>query len=114
MIFFVYADDGCFVGPNKDKIDADLKNPRLAKNTYDIEDRGDLADYLGINFTKLQDSKIKMTQPQLITQIIDQVQGESKHHLSSKKTSAVASRLLHRDINAPACDGNFHYRSVIG
>ena len=31
-----------------------------------------------------------------------------------KNTPAVASRVLHRDINAPACNGNFHYRSVIG
>ena len=33
VIFFVYVDDGCFIGPNKDEIDqasADLKNPEVA------------------------------------------------------------------------------------
>ncbi|GFH44538.1 hypothetical protein CTEN210_01012 [Chaetoceros tenuissimus] len=117
VIFFVYVDDGCFVGPNKDEIDqaiADLKNPDIAKNEYDIEDRGDLADYLGINFTKLEGNKLKMTQPQLIDQVIEQVQGESIGKFSPKSTPAVSSRLLHRDINAPVCKGSFHYRSVIG
>jgi hypothetical protein len=117
VIFFVYVDDGCFIGPNKSEIDqaiADLKNPEMAKNEYDIEDRGDLADYLGINFTKLEGNKLKMTQPQLIDQVIEQVQGESKGRFTSKETPAVSSRLLHRDINAPPCNQRFHYRSVIG
>lgn len=94
VIFFVYVDDGCFIGPNKEEIDqaiADLKNPELAKNEYDIGDRGDLADYLGINFTKLEGNKLKMTQPQLIDRIIEQVQGEYKGKFTSKSTPAVSS-----------------------
>jgi len=117
IIFFVYVDDGCFIGPNKDEIDqafVDLKNPEIAKNEYDIEDRGDLADYLGINFAKLKGNKLKMTQPQLIDQVIEEVQGDHKGKFTPKSIPAVSSRLLHRDINAAHCKGNFRYRSVIG
>ena len=117
VIFFVYVDDGCFIGPDKAVIDQaikDLKNPNVAKNGYDIEDRGDLSDYLGINFTRLDGNKLKMTQPQLIDQVIEQVQGSSTSKLTTKNTPALSSRLLHRDITAPPCNGSFHYRSVIG
>ena len=41
----------------------DLRNPLKAKNNYDIEDRGDMADYLGINFTRLPDGRLKLSQP---------------------------------------------------
>ena len=106
--------DGCFIGPNKDEIDQAVANPDIAKNEYDIEDRGDLADYLGINFIKLEGNKLKMTQPQLIDQVTEQVQGDHKEKFTPKRTPAISSRLLHRDINAAPCKGSFHYRSVIG
>lgn len=115
VLFFVYVDDGCFASPSMSSIDAaiaDLRNPLKAKNDYDIEDRGDMADYLGINFTKLPDGRLKLSQPQLIDQIINQIQGTQ--NFKGKQTPAASSKILQRDETQPKCSGRFHYRSVIG
>ena len=115
VLFFVYVDDGCFASPNMSSIDAaieDLRNPLKAKNDYDIEDRGDMADYLGINFTRLPDGRLKLSQPQLIDQIIHQIQGTQT--FKNKEIPAASSKILQRDETQPKCSGRFHYRSVIG
>ena len=69
VIFFFYVDDGCFLSPNVESVTkaiVDLKNPELAKHKYDKEDKGDIADYLGINFKRETNDKLKLMQPQLI------------------------------------------------
>eukprot|EP00957_Ditylum_brightwellii_P003244 247226-Ditylum_brightwellii.AAC.1 len=66
IIFICYVDDGIFSGPDPVGIDwaiADLKAADL-----DIEDRGKLQDYLGINISKVGD-KIKLSHPHIIGQI---------------------------------------------
>ena len=47
-VFFFYVGDGIFLSPDSSLVDKaiqDLKNENL-----NIEDQGDIADYLGINF----------------------------------------------------------------
>ena len=61
VMFVVYVDDGIFVSPNNQHItDAiqELKHQKL-----DIEDQGDLNDYLGVNVTTLENGDIKLSQP---------------------------------------------------
>ena len=54
LILFFYVDNGIFLYPNKHKVDDAIKELNQAK--MDLEDQGDLADYLGINFlTKMMD-----------------------------------------------------------
>lgn len=67
VIFFVYVDDGCFASPSKSSVDqaiADLSDKKKALNDYDIEDRGDVTDYLGINFQRLPGGKLKLSKSQ--------------------------------------------------
>ena len=110
LILFFYADDSVFLCPDKSKVDDTIQELRDAK--LEMEDQGDLTDYLDINFTYQKDGSIIMSQPQLIDQIIQDVKLMSNYHLLS--TPAAASKLLQRDQKAKPFNGRFHYRSVIG
>ena len=68
-------DDGIIWCPREEGIDeflADIRNEEKTKQKFDIEDRGDVSDYLGINL-EVVDGKVKVSQPQLIEQIIKDV-----------------------------------------
>ena len=84
----------------------------LRDATLEMEDQGDLTNYLDINFTYQRDGFIIMSQPQLINQIIKDVKLMANSHLPS--TPAAASKLLQRDQKAKHFNGRFHYRSLIG
>jgi hypothetical protein len=59
VIFMVYVDDGIFFCKNMDKIDQSILALRAAG--YDIEDMGNVNDYLGINFESLRGGKVKLS-----------------------------------------------------
>ena len=77
-----------------------LRNPFKSKKDYNIEDRGDMADYPGINFTRLPDGHLKLSQPQLIDQIIYQIQGTQTFNkflfiiMQKKKMNLQLSKLI--------------------
>ena len=77
-------DDEIFADPNDNEIDKAIQD--LKDTGFDIENRGDLQDYLGIHVDKLSGNRIKLSQPHLIEQIIEQVglSGSKK----TKKTPA--------------------------
>ena len=115
VIFFVYVDDGCFMSPNREAVDQaikDLQNPKFAGNYYDLEDRGDINDYLGINFQKQPNGTLKLTQPQLIDQILEEV--GITNFTREKPTPAASTKMLTRDLDLPKFNNSFNYRRVIG
>ena len=60
-IFFFYVDNGIFMSPKEgdmNKAIVDLKTTHL-----DIKDRGDIADYLGVNVSYKKNGEVIMTQP---------------------------------------------------
>ena len=110
VMFVVYVDDGIFVSPSSENIDKaiqDLKNEGL-----DMDDQGDLKDYLGVNITTLQNGQIKLSQPHLIEQIIE----ESKLSIDSptKVIPANSSKIFIPDYDGKEYNGKFNYRSIIG
>ena len=110
VIFVVYVDDGIFLGPNSNDIDKAIAE--LKAEGFDIEDQGDIADYLGVNVERVDGDKIKLSQPHLIDEIIRDVNLSSR--AQSKSTPAAPTKILHRDQSAPAFNHRFNYRSVIG
>ena len=115
VIFFFYVDDGVWISPDNTAIDEaikDLNNKKKAKNNYDLEDQGDITDYLGINFDTMDDGKIHMTQPHLIDQIISEVGITMKE--PGKVTPALSSKILRRCADEPSVKPKFNYRRVIG
>ena len=114
-IFLCYVDDGIFIHPDSREIDKaikDLQDINKAKARFVIEDQGSINDYLGINFEYLADGKIKLSQPHLINQIIEEVNVKPN---TKKPTPAASTKPLRRDESAPPCQNPpFHYRRVIG
>ena len=109
-IFFCYVDDGVFVGPNENEINESIKALQALK--YDIEINGDVDDYLGINFKRCTDGSIKLTQPHLTQQIIDEIKLSDR--LVNKETPAAPSKIMRRSENEPKFNNRFHYRRIIG
>jgi hypothetical protein len=103
-IFVVYVDDGIFASPDKTEIDKAIKDLRQAK--FDIEDKGDIKDYLGVHVTKLENGQLKFWQPHLIEQIISDVQLPRN---MTQSIPAISSKILQRDESKPNFKGNFHY-----
>ena len=109
-IVMIYVDDTMICGPSKKEVDEIVK---VLSELFDVEDQGDLSDYLGVKIEKLPDGKFKFTQPHLIDQILSDL------HLlqpDCKPTSmpALLSKVLQPDSDGRPFDGSFHYRSVIG
>ena len=109
-IFIFYVDDGIFAGPDAAQIDQAIKD--VEKAGLDIEDKGDLNDYLGVNIEYLDDGKVKLSQPHLIRQIVADVLPDFRG--ATRTTPALSTKILRRDQAAPKFDGRFHYRSAIG
>jgi hypothetical protein len=105
----VYVDDGIFFGPSLKAIDKAMQD--LTKAGYKLEMMGDVKDYLGINFETLHDGRIKMSQPQLIEQILKDVGLTDK---SNVKSTPSRMSILQRDAKGSPTKAEFHYRSVVG
>jgi len=107
MIFCVYVDDAiCFV-PEKQMADDLIE--ALKKKGYMLTDEGEISAYLGIQIRKLPDGRISLTQPALISRIIEQcgLKDERMH-------DTPADSILHRDKDGEPRKTSFHYRSIIG
>ena len=79
---------------------------------FTVDDQGDIGDFLGIQIQKQADGSVHLSQPQLIDSIIKDL------HLqlgsNPKSMPVVTTTLLHKDIDSPNMQPEFHYRSVIG
>ena len=50
-----------------------MRDAKKCQCEFDLEDRGDISYHLGINYAKTIDSNLKLTQPQLIVLIKEEV-----------------------------------------
>jgi hypothetical protein len=107
-IFIVYVDDGIFFGPDLKEIEQAMKD--LDAQGFNLDLMGDVNDYLGVNFEILADGRVKMSQPQLIEQILKDV-GLSQG--ANAKSTPCRQSILQRDLHGAPCKGKFHYRSVV-
>ena len=82
----------------------------LSETGLELEDQGDIKDYLGINFQYSDDGKIIMSQPQLIDSIIRDLQIKNPN---VPEIPALSTQILGRNENSSPFDENFHYRSVV-
>ena len=108
-IFFTYVDDGIFMDASEHKIN---KAVTELANVFDIEDKGDVTEYLGVKIDKASDGTIKLYQPHLIDQIIAELNLNAK--VKPRPTPAASTRILHRFKDEHPHDKTWHYRSVIG
>ena len=108
-VLLLYVDDVIIGGPT-DKDLADVIE--TIKDNVDIEDQGDITDYVGVNVQRHEDGSMELTQPQLIQSILDDLHLNSESKQSS--TPSLSTVLLHAALDDDDHDGHFDYRSVIG
>ena len=107
-ILLIFVDDVILGASSQQVIDDVLE---LLKDNVDVDDQGDLCDYLGVHIQSVQGG-LHLSQPHLIQSILQDLRlnQDSKSHL----TPAMSSKILHADLDGIAHDESFNYRSVIG
>ncbi|MFM7530824.1 MAG: reverse transcriptase domain-containing protein [Nodosilinea sp.] len=110
MIYVLYTDDSILAGPSKKEIDSTIAQMRQVLDLT-VEDK--LTDFLGVNIDRRDDGTIKLSQPKLIQQVINDLHLE-QDQATTRTTPAASSRILTRKPDSRAFDNHFNYRSVIG
>ncbi|KAI2494579.1 hypothetical protein MHU86_19949 [Fragilaria crotonensis] len=114
-VFLIYVDDGIFIGPDSKEIDtliASLKYDPSCRTSFDITDEGQFSDYLGVKVDHLEGGQIRLSQPHLIQQIINDL--DFKENTKPKNIPAIPNRILNRDHHGKDFDEPWAYRSVVG
>jgi hypothetical protein len=120
VALLIYTDDGILIGPSPVDLDAIielLKAPVIVDGThthraFNITDEGTLDEYLGVKVEQLPNGTIKLSQPQLIQQILDDLGFNGR--TTTKDSPAASTVRLHRDVHGKPYTDNWHYRSIIG
>jgi hypothetical protein len=115
-IFIVYTDDTTLLGPNKKEIDEIFKK---LDDTFNIEDQGELSDYLGIKIVRNSDGIMEWSQPALIESILEDlgvVDIKTKNQPKIRNTPSLTTVILTSHEGEPDHDEpkSFNYRQVIG
>lgn len=84
----------------------------LLKDNVDVDDQGDIADYLSGHVTWHDDETLELTQPHLIQFILDDLNLTDESKRAS--TPAPSTIILNANLNGQDHDDHFNYRSVIG
>jgi hypothetical protein len=114
----IYTDDGILTGRSEKDIDAVIELMRQPAGTnkelrpFDMTDEGEITDYLGVKVDRMPDGTIKLSQPHLIQQVIDDLGFNER--TKGKSTPAKSTDRLHRDVHGDPMNEKWHYRSVIG
>jgi hypothetical protein len=112
VIYLLYTDDSIAAAPTDAEIDQVLHD-LIHKAGLKVTDEGKIQDFLGVNIDKVDDKTYHLSQPQLINQILEDLNlmGDS---VKTKDTPAPSSKTLMAHPDGDDFDGHFHYRSVIG
>lgn len=114
----IYTDDGILTGKDDRSIDEVLKllqqpaGENKEFRPFNITDEGNVTDYLGVKVEQMEDGAIKLSQPHLIQQVIDDLGFNER--TKGKETPAKSTERLHRDLHSEPMNEKWHYRSVIG
>ncbi len=108
VILIIYVDDCIIFTPKKSEADA-LVNE--LDREFNIEDEGDVTNYLGIHITRPKEGTIKMTQPALIKRIVDSLGLKDQRVHDTPSDPNVR---LTKDEEGEERKDSFHYRSLVG
>ena len=84
---------------------------RSLKGEFNLEDKGELDKYLGIEIERRADDSIRLRQPFLIDRIIQAIKGMTE---ANTKSTPATKPVLGRERDGAARKHDFHYCSVIG
>jgi hypothetical protein len=113
-LFLVYVDDGILIDPDPMEVTRALAD---IASKFEIEDEGDLDDYLGVKIEKdVERGTFKLSQPHLIDSILEDLRLINHGTKPSKpsETPATFDNKLQKDHAGAPFDYPWEYRSVIG
>lgn len=75
-ILLIYVDDVIIAAPTDEKLDEIIE---IIKDNVDVEDQGDICDYVGVNFIQHTDGSFELQQPHLIRSILKDLHLEAEN-----------------------------------
>ena len=108
LIIICYVDDLGIQAPNKKIVDELIS--QLQERGFGLTLEGSFSEYLGIQYTKLSNGSIKMSQAGLIKKILD---ATDMNDCNSNRTPST-KEALPSDDNGPPMEEPWSYRSVVG
>jgi hypothetical protein len=110
-MYVLYTDDSILSSPDEQEIEDIIQQMKQADLDLTVE--GDVADFLGVNITRLDDNSFNLTQPKLIDSILEDL-GLGHDSTSTKQVPMATTKLLSRHPDSEPFDEHFHYRRAIG
>jgi Reverse transcriptase (RNA-dependent DNA polymerase) len=120
VALLIYTDDGILIGPSPGDLDAIIElleapvvtGGKQTHRAFNITDEGTLDEYLGVKVEHLPNGTIKLSQPQLIQQNLNDLGFNERTTI--KDSPAASTVRLHRDTSGKPYSDEWHYRSIIG
>jgi Reverse transcriptase (RNA-dependent DNA polymerase) len=112
--FMVYVDDGILTDPDRKNIESALLD---LHSKFEVQDEGDLCDYLGVKVQKHSDGSIEFTQPHLIDSILEDLKlmgNGGNNHPKTTDTPCQHDSKMHKDEGGKEFDYSWEYCSVTG
>jgi len=110
VIYLLYTDGSILASKSEAKINQAIKDIQDSGLKITIE--GNVEDFLGVHIQRIEDGKIKISQPHLANQISNDL--GFRENTKRKKIPAASSKVLVRHQSSKKFDNSFNYRSVIG
>ena len=108
-IILIYVDDTIICGPTQTQVEHVVA---VMGTLFNVEDQGDIKDYLGVRLTKLDDKRMMLAQPHLIQSIIKDLGFPPR--TNAAPTPALINQPLQPDPDGELFNEPWSYRSVIG
>ena len=112
VVMLIYIDDCLVFSPNPKLIVKTISDLRNSSKNNEIDDQGDVSDFLGIEVTHLKDGSIRLAQPHHIESILKDLY--LNENAKEKSTPASSSQILDPDVDGEAMGEDFHSRNIIG
>ncbi len=109
-VLLVYVNDSILMGPDQAELEHLVK---LMSKRFEIQEEGTLGDFLGIQIMREAEGNLNLTQPQLITSILQDL-GLEESNVKGRTTPALKTVLVQKDSDGEPFDNSFNYCSVIG
>ena len=110
-VFVLYTDDSILAGPDPAELDKILK--QMTESGLKLTVDGDITDFLGVQIDRIKGGKFRLSQPQLIDDILKELRLDDAK-VTTKSTPGASSQSLLRHPTSVPFDGHFDYRRVVG
>jgi hypothetical protein len=109
LVFLLHTDNSILISPDDSEIDRAIKE--LSEH-FNINDQGQIDDYLGIKVERRADGSTKLFQPHLINLTLNVLKFRDK--VKTKEMPAPLTVILNKDKDREDFNESFHYRGIIG